>query len=69
MESYFLVSVLLPNQRSSKGMNECSCESRENGTVPLKGRRVIAGYFTTKTNAYGHNYGQPYHDLTFLRLL
>ena len=47
-------------------MNECSCESRENGTVPLKGRRVITGYFTTYTNAYALNYGQPYHDLTFL---
>ena len=47
-------------------MNECSWESRENGTVPLKGRRVITGYFTTYTNAYAHNYGQPYHDLTFL---
>ena len=57
MESYFLDSVLV------------YCESKEGGTVPLKGRRVITGYYTTKTNAYGHNYGQPYHDLTFLRLL
>ena len=52
MESYFLDSVLLPNERGSNGMNECSCESREVGTVPLKGRRVIADYFTTYTNAY-----------------
>lgn len=50
-------------------MNECSCEFKEGGTVPLKGRRVIAGYFTTYTNPYRHNYGQPYHDLTFLGLL
>ena len=50
-------------------MNECSCESKEGGAVPLKGRRVIAGYFTTYTNAYRHNYGQPYHDLTLLRPL
>ena len=59
MESYFLDSVLLPNERGSKGMNECSCESKEGGTVPLEGRRVIAGYFRTYTNAYRHNYGQP----------
>ena len=69
MESYFLDSVLLLNQRGSKGMNECSCEFREGGTVPLKGRRVIAGYFTTHTNAYRHIYDQPYHDPTFLRPL
>ena len=69
MESYFLDSVLLLNQRGSKGMNECSCEFRQGGTVPLKGRRVIAGYFTTHTNAYRHIYDQPYHDLTFLRPL
>lgn len=50
-------------------MNECSCEFKEGGTVPLKDRRVIAGYFTTYTNPYRHNYGQPYHDLTFLGLL
>ena len=37
--------------------------------VPFEGRRVIAGYFTTYTNAYRHTYGQPYNDLTILRPL